>query len=128
MLLAQEITELIHGEEAVTRTEAATQALFGSNPANTRAQDVIPVLEKDKQLHYVNLIQMFNHPVGKLALEYGLVASDSEAKRVGRSGGLYLNGASVGHRRAIEPSDLIDNKMIIIRVGKTKHVVLALGA
>lgn len=40
--------------------------------------------------------------------------------------GLYLNGQTVDAQRAVQPGDLIDGRMIIVRAGKDKHAVFAL--
>jgi tyrosyl-tRNA synthetase len=40
--------------------------------------------------------------------------------------GLYLNGGTVDGQRRVQPGDLIDGRLIIVRAGKDKHAVFAL--
>jgi tyrosyl-tRNA synthetase len=40
--------------------------------------------------------------------------------------GLYLNGKTVNAQRRVQPGDLIDGRLIIVRAGKDKHAVFAL--
>jgi tyrosyl-tRNA synthetase len=42
--------------------------------------------------------------------------------------GLYLNGQTVDAHRTVQPSDLIDGRLIIVRAGRDKHAVFALRA
>ena len=42
--------------------------------------------------------------------------------------GLYLNGETVDASRRIQPGDLIDGRLVIVRAGKDKHAVFALQA
>jgi tyrosyl-tRNA synthetase len=40
--------------------------------------------------------------------------------------GLYLNGRVVDAHRRVQPEDLIDGRLIIVRAGRDKHAVFAL--
>jgi tyrosyl-tRNA synthetase len=42
--------------------------------------------------------------------------------------GLYLNGQTVDAHRKVQPDDLIDGRLVIVRAGKDKHAVFALEA
>jgi len=55
-----------------------------------------------------------------------LLKSSSAAKTLLKQGGLYLNGKQLDEDRLIERSDLIENRLIILKAGKTDHLVLAL--
>ena len=37
--------------------------------------------------------------------------------------GLYMNGQTVDAQRKVQPEDLIDGRLVIIRAGKDKHAV-----
>ena len=40
--------------------------------------------------------------------------------------GLYLNGEAVDAHRKVQPEDLIDGRLIIVRAGKDKHAVFTI--
>jgi tyrosyl-tRNA synthetase len=40
--------------------------------------------------------------------------------------GLYLNGQAVDAQRRVQPEDLIDGRLIVVRAGRDKHAVFAL--
>lgn len=40
--------------------------------------------------------------------------------------GLYLNGQTVDAHRKVQPEDLIDGRLVIVRAGKDKHAVFTL--
>lgn len=52
--------------------------------------------------------------------------STGAAKSLVAMRGLYLNGHTVDAQRAVQPEDLIDGRLIIVRAGKDKHAVFAL--
>jgi tyrosyl-tRNA synthetase len=42
--------------------------------------------------------------------------------------GLYLNGQTVDAHRRVQPGDLIDGRLIIVRAGKDNHAIFTLEA
>jgi len=124
--LAQEVTELVHGEHAVTQAETATETLFGRSFLDVRAEDFLPALEVGRLVHYLPQEALINQTVVRLATSYGLTPSATEAKQLTLNGGLYLNDKPVPRSGRVDKSDLLDNRFVILRAGKTKHVVLAL--
>jgi len=124
--LAQEVTELIHGEQAVARAEAATDALFGTSLSQMRTVDLLSVLEEGRQAFLLPAEELIGKSVVQLAAKHGLTSSVSEAKQTASNGGLYLNGQSIAKNKQIAASDLLDDRFTILRAGKAKHVVLAL--
>jgi len=64
----------------------------------------------------------------KLAVSSGLTKTRAEAVRLVQSGGLYLNSVSVDKpEQRLQVRDLICGRLVILRAGKDKHVVLALS-
>lgn len=49
-----------------------------------------------------------------------------EAKKLLSSGGLYLNNERVSEDRTFAESDLVDQRVAILRTGKDNHIILAL--
>ena len=48
------------------------------------------------------------------------------AKTLLHQGGLYLNGRKLDKDIRIEQGDLLEERLIILKAGKTEHLVLAL--
>jgi tyrosyl-tRNA synthetase len=82
----------------------------------------------DPRLVFCEQAAIFSRPITHLATAYELIPSKSEAQRLVRAKGLYLNNKPVEFADSkLSPNDLIDGKVAILRVGTAKHLVLALA-
>ncbi|KLO19441.1 tyrosyl-tRNA synthetase [Schizopora paradoxa] len=124
--LADEVTEMIHGAEAVKRAQIATQVLFSTDLANISAHEIVLALGDDPRLKVVSSEDVMDKPISKLAGTYRLVSSNSEANRLAASGGLYLNNKTVEPKQLLQRTDLLDGRVAVVRAGKDKHLILAL--
>ncbi|EJD03331.1 uncharacterized protein FOMMEDRAFT_146925 [Fomitiporia mediterranea MF3/22] len=124
--LADEVVELIHGREAVNRARIATQALFETSLANLSARDIVTALEGDPRLVRCTREETIAQPIWKLAGKYKLSSSNSEARRLATSKGLYLNNVAVDVQKTLQETDLIDDGVAVLRAGKDNHLVVAL--
>ncbi len=62
-----------------------------------------------------------------IAVACGASKSNSEAKRLIKSGGLYVNNRRVETADwVVSGSTLIDGKLLVVRTGKKSHVVVKL--
>lgn len=124
--LADEVTEMVHGAEAVKRAQIATQVLFSTDLANVSAGDIVLALQDDPRLKFTTSEDILNKPISKLAGSFKLVPSNSEANRLAASGGLYLNNRTVEPKQTLQQEDLIDGRVLVLRAGKDKHLILVL--
>ncbi|KAF7792328.1 hypothetical protein EIP86_003364 [Pleurotus ostreatoroseus] len=127
-LLACELTELVHGEQAVNRAQAASKVLFDSDYAAVKTADVLLALKGDPRLQYCELAELLDVPIAKLASKYQLVASNSAAKQLIAGNGLYINNVAVqDNQQKVQQTDLIDGRLVILRSGSQKQLVLAIN-
>jgi len=124
--LADEVTELVHGADAVKRAQVATQVLFGTDLANLTANEIVLALQDDPRLKQASSEDILNKPISKLAGSFKLVSSNSEANRLAASGGLYLNNCPIEPKQILQQGDLIDGRVTVLRAGKDKHLILTL--
>lgn len=126
-LLAEQVTELVHGPEGVRRAQVSAQILYGQEPRKLKSADVLAAMEGDRRFVRVKRRDIKGLPVTKLAVMHGLVNSRNEATRlVGKSNksGMYLNETPVNDpRREITRSDLIDKHLAILRRGQRDMIV-----
>ena len=60
--------------------------------------------------------------------ESGITNSRSEARRLIRGGGVYLNGERVADMGvAVEQSDPIEDRFVLVRIGKKRQLVVEVG-
>ncbi|TDL24196.1 hypothetical protein BD410DRAFT_786287 [Rickenella mellea] len=124
-LLADEVTELVHGTDGVRRAHAATHALFETDLSQVDAGDIVSALTGDPRLVPCSHAEVMEKQIALLATTYNLTKSNAEARRLAESKGLYLNNRFVSKGETLQPHHLLQGKVAILRAGKDKHVVLA---
>ncbi|MGE3247514.1 MAG: tyrosine--tRNA ligase [Beijerinckiaceae bacterium] len=114
-ILAVEATAMVHGREAA---EAAAETARKTFEEGVLAQDLPSVAVASLEL---------DTGLGVLAafVKAGLVASNGEARRQIKGGGLRVNDAPVtDEKAALTRSDLTPDGVIKLSFGKKKHVLL----
>ncbi|WFD26432.1 tyrosine--tRNA ligase [Malassezia nana] len=121
--LAEEVTELVRGEEALRRARVATQTLFGMDVHSLSLEQVQFAFMNDPRLVYV---PRGNVDILRLAADVKLVASRSEARRlVQQGGGLYVNNTPVRDVNAqLDDSCLLDHRFVVMRAGRSNHKIV----
>ncbi|MGD6958159.1 tyrosine--tRNA ligase [Rossellomorea aquimaris] len=117
--LAEEMTKLIHGEEALDQAIRITQALFSGEIKSLSASEI---LEGFKD------VPSFEQPKGEAIglIDLLVNAKISPSKRQARedvgNGAVYLNGERVTDlQHVIDEKDMIEGQFTIIRRGKKKY-------
>ncbi|KAF5393420.1 hypothetical protein D9757_000615 [Collybiopsis confluens] len=127
--LAAEITELVHGSEAVKQAEMMTQNAFrqpDSKAHKLDAQSLIDAFTGDPRMSWCKESELVSVPVMKLASKYGLVPSTSAARQLIQSKGLYFNNQVVPDTwYTMTKAQLLDGRAVMIRAGKDKVILLA---
>jgi tyrosyl-tRNA synthetase len=117
--LAQKVTEMVHGPQALTSAESASKVLFGEAMDNLSVSDILDVFE-DVPSSEIDRSKFEDEGMGALDLmvESGLTASKGEARRLIRSGGFYINNTRQSEEAMrVNLSDCIDGKVIVLRKG-----------
>jgi tyrosyl-tRNA synthetase len=112
-ILATEATALVHGREAADEAAATARTTFeeGGLGAN------LPTIEVDDLHTHIRLLDA--------AVRAGFVASNGEARRLIRGGGLKVNDETVyDERRLLTPDDLTPERVIKLSLGRKRHVLL----
>lgn len=118
-ILATEATALIHGREAADKAEATARTTFEQGGT---AQDLPSVEISRGELDAgIGVLVAF-------AEKTGLVASNGEARRQIKAGGLKVNDAPVtDEKMTLTATDLSSDGVIKLSMGKKKHVLLRLA-
>lgn len=115
--LAEEITLLVHGKEALVKAQEATEALY----AKKTAADVAKA-ENVPSAHAV-LSECVGKNVFTVAFQAGMFKSNGEARRMAQQGGLSINDEKAGPERIFAESDVRDS-VAVLRSGKKNYFVL----
>ncbi|MGX7742565.1 tyrosine--tRNA ligase [Rhodopseudomonas parapalustris] len=118
-ILATEATALMHGREAADKAEATARTTFEQGGT---AQDLPSVEISRGELDAgIGVLAAF-------AEKTGLVASNGEARRQIKAGGLKVNDAPVtDEKMTLTATDLSADGVIKLSMGKKKHVLLRLA-
>ncbi|NLM96690.1 MAG: tyrosine--tRNA ligase, partial [Halanaerobiaceae bacterium] len=85
-ILAYEVTKTVHGEEEAKKAEDTARSLFGNKgTVNTAAPSTEIEKAKFEKGYYIV----------RLLSDIGLVSSNSEARRLIKQGGIYINNESI---------------------------------
>ena len=126
--LAEEVTRMVHGREALDKAVEASQILFGKN-----------VTESLKNLDERTLLEIFEGvPSGELPksllaegldiqralTESGFLPSGNEARRALKENSVSVNKQKVSAGYTLTPDDLINDKYVLLQRGKKKYFLL----
>ncbi|GMK56922.1 hypothetical protein CspeluHIS016_0307620 [Cutaneotrichosporon spelunceum] len=125
-LLADEVTELVHGPEGVAKAHAAQAILYARDARALKSADVLAALEGDPRLVRLSLSEIRGVPIAKLVAVHGLVASRSEATRLikPKNSAIHVNDVPVTDpRQEIVLSNLVDKHLAVVRRGTRDMLV-----
>lgn len=121
--LAEEVTRLVHGEEALRGAVRATEALFKGDLAGLDEATLLDLFSEAPSSTVPALAD--GAPVVDLLVAAGVFASKGEARRLIQSGGLYLNGQRIeSESAALAPGHRTTPRMAVVRKGKKHYHLL----
>ena len=124
-LLASETTRLVHGEAALAAAQRISKALF-SGDVSGLARDELALLAQDG-------METTAIPAGEGLLAAltaaGLAASNSAARRLVQSGGVWVNGvAETDAGKRLHAADALHGRYHVVRRGRKHwHMLVLLG-
>ena len=116
--LARSVTELVHGAKGLKKAEIASQILFGDHELEKiDSTGMITAFKGDPRLVEISSIDL---PLTKLLASTNIIESSTAAKKLIRSGGLYINQTRVSDlNHIVSDKDFIDGRVMIVRRGKS---------
>ena len=123
--LAEDITRRVHGEEALQNALAATQAIFGGDLTGLDETTLLDIFSEvpSNELPAARLTD--ETTLLDILLETKIFPSKSEAKRMIKSGGLYLNNQRVeSDDTKLTPNTCLTGNIAVIRKGKKNYHLL----
>jgi len=116
--LAEEMTKMIHGEQALDNAIRITQALFSGDIKALTPEEMKDVF---KDVPSVEMVKE-NINIVDLLVEAGVSSSKRQAREDVANGAISINGeklTDVGH--TVDESNRLDNSFAIVRRGKKKY-------
>ena len=119
--LAQDLTKLVHGDDALGKVEQATQALFGAGIKDLDAKTLKDVFADAPATEFPKA-RLGALPLVDLLAETGLCASKGAARKDVTSGGIYLNNERASDPMAqVSTEHLIAGRFVVLRKGKKTY-------
>jgi tyrosyl-tRNA synthetase len=121
--LAREVTRLVHGNDAVREAEAAAEKLFSGDVSSMSARELLDVFANVPSTTVVD--QSEGWRLVTLLTDAGVTTSNSEATRLIRSGGIYINERRVtDEKERLSSAQAIDGQLFVVRKGKKDHFLI----
>lgn len=122
--LAEEVTRIIHGESGL---EVALRVTQGAAPGSTTELDAAALegIGSDMPNCSLPFSEVIGQKVVDLTVKVGIQPSKSEARRLLRNGGIYMNNIKIVDEAscAIE-KDLIEGRLLLLSAGKKNKILI----
>jgi len=123
--LAEEVTRMVHGEEALQNALRASEAIFGGDVTGLDDATLEDVFSEVPSAEFPRAILGEDKLLLDVLTDAGVFGSKGEARRMIQSGGLYLNNRRVdSDQMKVDESVLCSEKIAIIRRGKKNYHLL----
>ena len=121
-VLASQVTLMVHGADELSKAERATGMMHGD--AAKSADDILEI-SADVPTTALSMDEFVSSTSTSITVLVGLAESNSQAARLIKQGGIYINNERITDERAqLRPEQLIDGKVLTIRKGQRDRRVV----
>lgn len=123
-LLAEEVTVFVHGKEGLEVAQRVTKAVAPGSKAILDFE-TLSNIKDDVPTARLGAEEILGKSYCDLVVLGGLLKSKSEASKLIKNGGAYLNNQKVDDpKRLLNENDLIGNKLLLVSAGKKKRLLI----
>jgi len=123
--LAEEVTRLVHGEDALANAIKASQAMFGGDLHGLDEATLLDVFSEVPSTELTHAVLNQERGLLDVLVEASVFPSKGEARRLVQSGGLYLNNERVDTADAkLTAAACITANIAVVRKGKKNYHLL----
>lgn len=127
-LLANELTSLVHGEDAAASAVEASEAVFGGPVADLKPATFAMLAEEVPTTSFDRSRLDEPENLVPILVDAGAAASKSEAARLLKQNGIALNDQKVAADAVVDRSQLCHDRYCMIRKGKKSIYLLDFGS
>ena len=126
--LAEEVTRMVHGDAALGHAQRTSRLFFSEDVATLSADEILQVVNEAPATDLpASALAGAGMPFSDLLVRTGLAASKNEARRLIEAGSIYLsNRPLTDPRRTISLTDSIEEKILLLRRGKSNYHLVRL--
>lgn len=126
--LAEYMTEMVHGKEALDGVQQATAFLFGGIDIKDVDENGWKFVKSEVSTVEVSKEQIASGvTVIDLATMHDKVPSKSEARKLIKSNGFSVNKVKVGEKDTVDESNLINGKYLLLQKGKKDYTLVVVS-
>ncbi len=123
--LAEVVTSMVHGNDALQNAIRASQAMFGGSLAGLDVATLEDIFSEMPSSELPREALNGDRLLIDVLVETGIFKSKGEARRLVQSGGLYLNNERVGADDVkLTPDAVISGAISVVRTGKKSYHLL----
>ena len=123
--LAEEITKLVHGEDALANAIKASQAMFGGELTGLDEATLLDIFSEVPSTEVQRSVLSEGVAVIDTLVDAGAFQSKGEARRMIKNGGLYLNGERIdADDTALSEASILTGNIAVVRKGKKNYHLL----
>src|SRR5690554_6146742 len=122
--LANEVTSLVHGDDATAAAVAAAQALFGQGDLSALDESTLESAIAELPTAHAEATSS----IAQLLVDAGLTTSLGESRRAIDQGGVYLNNEKVTDAAETVAGRLLHGRIAVLRRGKKTLAGVVVGS
>ena len=126
-ILAQEVTELVHGQSGLDAALRITDALFSGNSAELSENDLEQLCQDGLPSSTLNVEKLSQTPLTQLFTEAGIVKAGREVKDALGRNSVFINGIAKGSEDNMSAEQLFSaanalyGRFFLVKIGKKKY-------
>jgi tyrosyl-tRNA synthetase len=121
--LAEEVTRLVHGDEALVSAQKATEAALPGKQIDI-CGDQLKALIDQIPTHRLLLSQLVDHKLIDVLVDTGLAESKGAVRRLIQNGGLYLNSEKIVDPNFTISEELLKEACLLVALGKKNKALI----
>jgi tyrosyl-tRNA synthetase len=126
-ILAQEVTELVHGQSGLDAALRITDALFSGNSAELSENDLEQLCQDGLPSSTLDRAKLSQTPLTQLFAEAGIVKAGREVKDALGRNSVFINGIAKGSEDNMSAEQLFSagnalyGRFFLVKIGKKKY-------
>jgi tyrosyl-tRNA synthetase len=122
--LAADMTEMVHGQDALADALRASEALFSKELSGLSDKELSAVFSDVPSVTLERNALAAGPRLSQILVQAGACASRGEANRLIQGGGVYLNNVRIDADRALSEADLASESTLVLRTGKKSYYLV----
>ena len=127
--LAEEVTERVHGQDALDKAIRSSQILFGKATEEMlrelNTEELLDIFEGVPQFEVQRSCLSEGLPIIELLAERTQIfTSKGEARKMLQANGVALNKVKAAPDRTVTPSDLLNERLLLVQKGKKNYFLI----